>query len=280
MGFRYRKSIKMGPLRINLSKSGIGYSVGVKGYRVTKKSNGGYRTTASIPGTGISHVKEYSARSAHSAPGYVPPMPEAYCEQCGHPVGGGNKTCPECGVKIHHEKKKVDKGPLCAVFIFVVLALAIAFGASGCAAQTTEDPPPQTAISTLQPTMDDFVQPEPEPDPEPVPTVEVEPEPEAEPEPVADSEPEPEPEPEPAPEPEPEPEPEPTPVVVPVPVTEPEPEPEPEPTVAYIGNKNSMKFHKLGCGSVTDMKEKNKVELYSRAEALNRGYDPCGRCKP
>lgn len=33
MGFRYRKSINLGGgLRINLSKSGIGYSWGVKGY--------------------------------------------------------------------------------------------------------------------------------------------------------------------------------------------------------------------------------------------------------
>ena len=61
MGLRFRKSIKVGPFRVNLSKSGIGYSYGVKGYRVTHKANGGVRTTASIPGTGISHVKEYSS---------------------------------------------------------------------------------------------------------------------------------------------------------------------------------------------------------------------------
>ena len=58
MGFRYRKSIKIGGARLNLSKSGIGYSVGTKGFRVTKKAGGGTRTTASIPGTGISYVKD------------------------------------------------------------------------------------------------------------------------------------------------------------------------------------------------------------------------------
>ena len=58
MGFRFRKSIKAGPFRINLSKSGIGYSVGTKGLRFTKKAGGGTRTTASIPGTGISYVKD------------------------------------------------------------------------------------------------------------------------------------------------------------------------------------------------------------------------------
>ena len=59
MGFRFKKSIKAGPFRVNLSKSGIGYSVGVKGFRVTKKANGGVRTTTSVPGTGISYTKDY-----------------------------------------------------------------------------------------------------------------------------------------------------------------------------------------------------------------------------
>lgn len=63
MGFRFRKSIKAGPVRINLSKSGVGYSVGGKGFRVTKKARGGIKTTASIPGTGIS----YSTSSKKSA---------------------------------------------------------------------------------------------------------------------------------------------------------------------------------------------------------------------
>lgn len=67
MGRRYRKSIKLGPLRINLSKSGVGYSVGNKFYRVTKKANGGMRTTATLPGTGISDVKNYSKDQVEEA---------------------------------------------------------------------------------------------------------------------------------------------------------------------------------------------------------------------
>ena len=67
MGRRYRKSIKLGPLRINLSKSGVGYSVGNKFYRVTKKANGGMRTTATLPGTGISNVKDYSKDQVEEA---------------------------------------------------------------------------------------------------------------------------------------------------------------------------------------------------------------------
>ena len=59
MGFRFRKSIDiLGLFRINFSKSGIGFSYGLPGYRVTKMANGRTRKTVSIPGTGISHVSE------------------------------------------------------------------------------------------------------------------------------------------------------------------------------------------------------------------------------
>ncbi|NFJ84005.1 DUF4236 domain-containing protein [Clostridium botulinum] len=57
MGFRFRKSVKIGPFRINLSKTGIGYSVGCKGYRVTKRADGRIQETYSVPGTGVSYVK-------------------------------------------------------------------------------------------------------------------------------------------------------------------------------------------------------------------------------
>ena len=81
MGFRLRKSINLGGgFRINLSKSGIGYSWGVKGYRVTKTAKGTTRTTVSIPGTGISYVHETGKnngsgsqiRNSPSSPQYVP----------------------------------------------------------------------------------------------------------------------------------------------------------------------------------------------------------------
>ena len=65
MGLRFRKSINLGGgFKINLSKSGIGYSWGVKGYRITKKATGGTRHTASIPGTGISYTHETSGKSS------------------------------------------------------------------------------------------------------------------------------------------------------------------------------------------------------------------------
>lgn len=60
MGFRFRKSFGKGPFRMTISKSGIGYSVGGKGVRFTKKAGGGTRTTLSVPGTGLSYVKDSS----------------------------------------------------------------------------------------------------------------------------------------------------------------------------------------------------------------------------
>ena len=59
MGFRMRKSINLGGgFRINLSKSGVGYSWGTKGFRMTRTSRGTTRRTYSIPGTGLSYVSE------------------------------------------------------------------------------------------------------------------------------------------------------------------------------------------------------------------------------
>ncbi|WP_353894195.1 DUF4236 domain-containing protein [Proteinivorax hydrogeniformans] len=58
MGFRFRKSVKLGKgVRLNLSKRGVGVSTGVKGARVGIGPRG-VRQTVSVPGTGVSFVKE------------------------------------------------------------------------------------------------------------------------------------------------------------------------------------------------------------------------------
>ncbi|MDY3692969.1 MAG: DUF4236 domain-containing protein [Dysosmobacter sp.] len=65
MGFRFRKSINLGgDFRINLSKSGVGYSYGGKGFRVTKRADGKTQTTVSIPGTGISYTETTGKKKA------------------------------------------------------------------------------------------------------------------------------------------------------------------------------------------------------------------------
>jgi hypothetical protein len=48
----------------------------------------------------------------------------------------------------------------------------------------------------------------------------------------------------------------------------------------YIGNRNSMKFHRADCRWVREMNEANKVCFQSREEAIAAGYVPCKVCKP
>ena len=55
MGFTYRKTVGFGPFRINVSKSGVGYSVGRTGFRTGVSSRGKRYTTFSVPGTGMGY---------------------------------------------------------------------------------------------------------------------------------------------------------------------------------------------------------------------------------
>lgn len=67
MGLRFRKSLKVGPARMTFSKSGVSHSIGGKGFRVTRTPKGGIRTTASIPGTGLSYTTESkSQKKSHT----------------------------------------------------------------------------------------------------------------------------------------------------------------------------------------------------------------------
>jgi hypothetical protein len=57
MGFYYRKSVKFGPFRVNLSKSGLGYSVGGRGFRTGVSASGRRYSSFSLPGTGVGYRK-------------------------------------------------------------------------------------------------------------------------------------------------------------------------------------------------------------------------------
>lgn len=63
MGFRFRKSVSFGPLRVNLSKSGVGWSVGGRGFRTGQRADGKRYTSLGLPGTGISHHTEHGRRT-------------------------------------------------------------------------------------------------------------------------------------------------------------------------------------------------------------------------
>lgn len=75
MGFRFQRSIRVLPgLRLNFSKSGVGWSVGPRGYRVSRSATGRRRRTISIPGTGMSWIAygETGATRRDSRPGPPP----------------------------------------------------------------------------------------------------------------------------------------------------------------------------------------------------------------
>jgi tetratricopeptide (TPR) repeat protein len=74
MGFRVSKSIKLAPgVRMTVSKSGVGYSVGGKGMRVTRHAGGRVSRTVSLPGTGISHSSTIRSAPRKSSPAAAPP---------------------------------------------------------------------------------------------------------------------------------------------------------------------------------------------------------------
>jgi tetratricopeptide (TPR) repeat protein len=77
VGFGFSKSIKLAPgVRMTFSKSGVGYSVGSRGYRVTKTASGRVTRTVGIPGTGLSHTKTVAGGRARPARRSAAPAPE------------------------------------------------------------------------------------------------------------------------------------------------------------------------------------------------------------
>ena len=49
----------------------------------------------------------------------------------------------------------------------------------------------------------------------------------------------------------------------------------------YVLNTNTEKFHYPSCKSVNQMAAHNKkVETTTRSSLINRGYSPCGNCRP
>jgi hypothetical protein len=61
MGWNLKKAFNFGPLRINLSKRGAGYSLGVRGFRIGRDAKGQDYSQTSIPGTGI-YKRSYSGK--------------------------------------------------------------------------------------------------------------------------------------------------------------------------------------------------------------------------
>ncbi len=63
MGLRFRRSLKIAPgIRLNFSRSGVGFSLGGRGYTITASSRGSAFQTFSLPGTGLSYRVESSSK--------------------------------------------------------------------------------------------------------------------------------------------------------------------------------------------------------------------------
>lgn len=68
MAFRARKSVKLGPgARLNLSKTGIGASVGPRGARYSVHSSGRRTTSVGVPGSGVGYVKTRGGGASRKA---------------------------------------------------------------------------------------------------------------------------------------------------------------------------------------------------------------------
>src|SRR5918997_38664 len=69
MGFRFSKSIRLGKfIRLNVSRAGLGGSIGVGPFRVGVGPRG-TRFTADLPGAGTSYVKQWGGGSEAKSAG-------------------------------------------------------------------------------------------------------------------------------------------------------------------------------------------------------------------
>lgn len=287
MGFRFRKSIKAGPVRINLSKSGIGYSIGTKGFRYTKKANGGTRTTYSLPGTGLSYVTEtgkkkektmgkekmkavaeptLSSNAETSAEREI--QVTRYCTHCYKAVDSNAKVCPSCGKSLSGGWSKFTSGaggsgekkPFYKRWWFIALIVCALLGSCNNSDDTDTPietfPTESTAVATTD-HIDETTTPITTEVPTSAPTETTE-----------------------------------------APTSEPTEPPATEASNAknttstkdttstakeytYVLNTSTRKFHYSGCSSVKQMKDSNKSSFTgTRQEVIAKGYSPCGNCYP
>ena len=64
MGWNWRRSLRFGPLKVNLSKRGVGYSVGLPGIRLGTDAKGRKYQSLNVPGTGI-YRRDYASSQSN-----------------------------------------------------------------------------------------------------------------------------------------------------------------------------------------------------------------------
>ena len=95
VSLRFRKSIRIGKLaRINISKWGIGASVGAPGFRIGMGADGKVRRTVGIPGTGVYHTEVIASPKKDKT------KPRRTCQACGRQAGQKDRFCRHCGARL------------------------------------------------------------------------------------------------------------------------------------------------------------------------------------
>jgi len=92
MSWSFRRSFSLGKLlRLNVSKRGLGVSVGVPGLRVGLGADGKLRRTLSIPGTGLRETEVIGGETKASV------GKAKICPSCGARNRRGAIFCDRCG---------------------------------------------------------------------------------------------------------------------------------------------------------------------------------------
>lgn len=139
MSFYLRKSIRVGPLRFNLSKSGIGVSAGIPGFRIGAGPRGNYvhmgrggvyyRKTLSPSRSERLPLQDASALSPTSSLGRVKttvgPMIEI---ESGSVAAMQDSSSAELLQELDEKKRKIRLGPIVAVFALVAASALFAAG--------------------------------------------------------------------------------------------------------------------------------------------------------
>jgi hypothetical protein len=71
MSWRFRRNIGFGPFRTTMTKSGLGYSIGIPGLRFGISPSGDKYISMGIPGTGIYWIK-YLGKNSTSFKRHIP----------------------------------------------------------------------------------------------------------------------------------------------------------------------------------------------------------------
>jgi hypothetical protein len=134
MGWYLRKSFGFGPLRVNLSKSGIGYSLGVRGARIGANSRGTYIRM----GRGGVYYQKYlqtNSSGPRTEPVLVPTQPQltrdpelAEVIQTASASSLQDSTATELlqEITFHHRKARIAP----VVMVFAALAVGVGMMAS------------------------------------------------------------------------------------------------------------------------------------------------------